>query len=310
MTTATAPAKIILFGEHAVVYGRPAIAVPITHVQATATVQEEPRGAGCTIIARDIDRTIRLADAAPDQPLATAVRKTLARLAWNGPEPDVTITVRSSIPIASGMGSGAAVSTAISRALSIHLGSPLNNDIVSALVFEVEKLYHGTPSGIDNTVIAYARPLFFVKNKFIETFLLKIPLRLIIADTGIRSPTRIVVGDVRAAREANPERYDYLFKAIGQVSVMGRAALETGEHAALGALMDGNQWLLDQLGVSSEKVERLVRAARRAGAMGAKVTGAGRGGNVIALVNEETQNAVAEAILQAGAKNVAPTVIS
>ena len=310
MTTATAPAKIILFGEHAVVYGRPAIAVPITHVQATATVQDEPPGSGCTIVAADLSSTARLADAAADDPLATAVRKTLARLAWDGPEPDVTITLRSTIPIASGMGSGAAVSTALVRALSAHLGTPLNDDIVSATVFEVEKLYHGTPSGIDNMVIAHARPLFFVRNKFIETFLLKVPLNMVIADTGIRSSTKAVVGDVRAAWEANQERYDNLFKAMGQISVMGRAALENGEHAALGALMDGNQWLLSQLGVSSSQVDRLVLAAQRAGAMGAKLSGAGRGGSVIALVNKETQNAVTEAMLQAGAKSVTLTVIS
>jgi len=307
MTTATAPAKIILFGEHAVVYGRPAIAVPITHVQASATVEGGPPGSGCTLIANDVNRTVLLADAAPNDPLAAIVRVTLKRL--NAPEPDVTITIHSTIPIASGMGSGAAVSTAIARALAAHLGHSLTNETVSSLVFEVEKLYHGMPSGIDNTVIAHARPLFFVKNKFIETFVLKSPLHILIADTGIRSSTKAVVGDVRAVWEADRERYDKLFMSIGQISVMARASLETGEQSALGALMDGNHWLLRQVGVSSSELDRLVQAARQAGALGAKLSGAGRGGNVIALVTEEAQTAVADAMQQAGAKSVIPTVV-
>jgi mevalonate kinase len=308
MTTATAPAKIILFGEHAVVYGRPAIAVPVTHVQASATVEGGPPGSGCVLIARDVDRTVHLPDAAPDDPLAAIVRMTLKRL--NAPEPDVVITIHSTIPIASGMGSGAAVSTAIARALATHLGHALDVESVSALVFEVEKLYHGTPSGIDNTVIAHARPVFFVKDKFIMTFALKSPLRILIADTGIRSSTKTVVGDVRKAWEANRERYDSMFMSIGQIAVMARAALEGGEQSARGALMDGNHWLLRQLGVSSAELDRLVQAARQAGALGAKLSGAGRGGNAIALVTEEARDAVTAAMLEAGAKQVIPTVVS
>ena len=308
MTTATAPAKIILLGEHAVVYGRPAIAVPVTHVQASATVEAVQPGSGCTLIARDVDRTVHLNDAAPDDPLAAIVHVTLKRLSV--PEPDVAITICSTIPIASGMGSGAAVSTAIVRALAAHLGHSLDVQAVSSLVFEVEKLYHGTPSGIDNTVIAHARPVFFVKNKFIETFALRSPLRILIADTGIRSSTKTVVGDVREAWEANRERYDSLFMSIGQTAVMARAALEAGEQLALGALMDGNHWLLRQLGVSSDELDQLVRAARRAGALGAKLSGAGRGGNAIALATEETLDAVTAAMLEAGAKQVIPTVVS
>lgn len=307
MTTATAPAKIILFGEHAVVYGRPAIAVPVMHVQASATVEAGPPGSGCTLIAQDVDRVVHLTDAAADDPLAAIVHVTLKRL--NAPEPDAVITIHSTIPIASGMGSGAAVSTAIARALAAHLGRTLDIEAVSSLVFEVEKLYHGTPSGIDNTVIAHARPVFFVKNKFIMTFALQSPLRILIADSGIRSPTRAVVEDVRKAWEANRSRYDNLFMSIGQIAVMARAALEGGEQSALGALMDGNHWLLRQLGVSSDGLDQLVQAARRAGALGAKLSGAGRGGNAIALVTEDTLDAVTAAMVEAGARQVIPTVV-
>jgi mevalonate kinase len=308
MTTANAPGKIILLGEHAVVYGRPAIAVPIKEVRATADVEDARAGAGCTIVAADLGRTIHLAEAAEDDPLAAIVRGTLGSL--KVPEPDVTITIHSTIPIASGMGSGAAVSAAVARGLAAHLGHPFDNGTLSWLVFEVEKLHHGTPSGIDNTVVAQGQPVFFVKDRLIQNFTIKSPLYILIADTGIPSSTKAVVQDVRTAWEADRERYDNLFKSIGQVVIMGRAAIETGEFFALGALMDGNQWLLQQMGVSSPEINRLVQVARRAGALGAKLSGGGRGGNIIALVAEDKQEAVADALRQAAAKNVIATIVA
>jgi mevalonate kinase len=308
MTTANAPGKIILIGEHAAVYGRPAIAVPVKQVRACVTIEDALPGAGCTIIASDLNRTVRLAYAAPDDPLAAIARVTLEHL--SAPEPDVIVTISSTIPIASGMGSGAAVSTAIARALATHLNHLLDDRTISSLVFEIEKLYHGTPSGIDNTVVTFARSVFFVKDRLTDPLTVKLPLRILIADTGIPSSTKAVVNDVRAGYKADPEHYDTVFKSIGQISIMARAAIEAGEHHALGALMDGNQWLLREMGVSSNEIDQLTLAARRAGAMGAKLSGAGRGGNVIALVSEVTQDAVADAMRRAGAKDVIPTVVA
>jgi mevalonate kinase len=135
-------------------------------------------------------------------------------------------------------------------------------------------------------------------------------LHILVADTGISSSTKAVVGDVRAGWETDRERYDSIFKSIGQISIMARAAIETGELYALGALMDGNQWLLREMGVSSDEIDRLAQAARRAGALGAKLCGAGRGGNVIALVTEAKQDSVTEAMRQAGAKDIIPTVVT
>src|SRR5512134_1075462 len=161
MISAAACGKIILFGEHAVVYGRPAIAVPVMQVQATAIV--EPGGQGLTIQAADIDRAITLDAHNSIDPLATIVNLTLAHL--NCPLPDLKITIHSTIPIASGLGSGAAVSTAIVRALARWFGAQLDDAEVNALVYEVEKLHHGTPSGIDNTVITYQQPVYFVRGE-------------------------------------------------------------------------------------------------------------------------------------------------
>ena len=307
MTTGSAPGKVILFGEHAVVYGRPAVAVPVTQVQATATINDAPHSSGCTLYAPDIGKSFRLNQASAQDPLAAIVHETLTHLGAS--EPDVTISIHSTIPIASGMGSGAAVTTAIARALAQHLGHPLDDDTVSALVYEVEQLYHGTPSGIDNMVIAHAQPLFFVKDRMVETFAVKSPMHLLVADTGIASLTKTVVADVRSAREKDHQRYDVWFNQIGMIATMARHAIVGGELYAVGALMDGNQWLLQQIGVSSPEVENLVQAARQAGALGAKLSGAGRGGNMVALALEESHEAVASALWHAGAKNVIATVL-
>jgi mevalonate kinase len=308
MTECSAPGKIILFGEHAVVYGQPAIAVPVTQVQATASVEDAPRGSGCTLHALDLGRTVRLADAAGDDPLAAAVVGVLTFL--QASEPDVAISIRSTIPIAGGMGSGAAVSAAIIRALAAHLGHPLDNAAVSALVFEVEKLHHGTPSGIDNTVVVYAQPVYFVKGRPVETFRVAQPFHIAIGDTGIASPTRIAVGDVRAAWQADPNRYNALFEQIGSISQKARQAIETGHVDTLGEIMNENHKLLQELDVSCPELDALVNAARRAGASGAKLSGSGRGGNMMALVTPNTQIHVERALRQAGAKNVIVTEIT
>jgi mevalonate kinase len=305
MISATAPAKVILFGEHAVVYGRPAIAAPVTQVKASAAVEPAREGRGVTILATDQARVVRVRDAAPQVTLAAGVRQLLAYL--DQPEPDINITVHSTIPAASGMGSSAAVSTAIVRALAKYLGHDLDAATVSALVYEVEKLHHGTPSGIDNTVVAYERPVYFVRGQPIQTFHVKQPFTIIIGDTGMRSPTRIAVGDVRKGWEADRDRYEGLFDQIGSIAARARAAIESGDVAALGPLMDANHARLRQIDVSSAELDRLVDAAKAAGAFGAKLVGGGRGGNMIALIDESNRKAVEQALKDAGAKGVIVT---
>jgi mevalonate kinase len=307
MTTATAPGKIILFGEHAVVYGRPAIAVPLTRLQATATV--EPVGDGLTLVAPDLDRCYDLAAAPPDDPLALVVRATLDRLGVM-PTHGLTIRVSSTIPLARGLGSGAAVSTAIVRALAAHFAVALSPDQVSALVYQAEVLYHGTPSGIDNTVIAYEQPVYFVRGQPIEHFTLGAALRLVIADTGVVSPTRIAVGDVRRAWQADPATCEARFDAIGEIVRQARAAIERGDRAEVGRLMFENHRWLQALGVSSAGLDRLVEAAHTAGALGAKLSGGGRGGNAIALVEAATEALVIEALRRAGAVTVLTTEVA
>jgi mevalonate kinase len=308
MTFASAPGKIILLGEHAVVYGRPAIAAPVWQVQATATITPQPAGRGCWLIAHDTGLRLRLAEAPADQPLAVVTRLTLAQLALPT-DPDWQIELRSTIPIASGLGSGAALSAALVRALFAHVGRQPDPAQVSELVLASERFYHGTPSGIDNTVIAYGQPIWFVKGQPPAPFAPQQPLTIVIGNSGPAAPTKETVGAVRRNWQADPERYERWFDAIGTTVSAARRAIEQGTLEELGHLFDENQGLLEQLGVSSPALEQLIRAARRAGALGAKLSGGGRGGNMIALVLAEQASPVAHALTTAGAQSVVVTVI-
>ena len=307
VTRASAPGKVILFGEHAVVYGRPALAVPVTDVQAVATVDAGRSEPGVTVHAHDIGRTIDVGQVEVDEPLSLTVRNTLSALGLRLDEVRLAVHVRSSIPIASGMGSGAAVATAIVRALSQHLGRSLDAGAVSSLVYETEQVYHGTPSGIDNTVVAFEQPVYFRRGEPIAILEVGQPFWVAIADSGVPSLTRQTVADVRSARQRCPEAYERLFDEIGALVDTARAAIEGGEVGALGPLMNQNQALLRQLGVSSPALEGLIEAARKGGALGAKLSGGGVGGNVVAAVNEESADRVRGHLMDAGAVHVIVT---
>jgi len=308
MAVGYASGKAILFGEHAVVYGQPAIAVPVTQVQARAEVKDVGRGQGITIVARDLGRTYKLSEAPPDDALRTIVVSTLERVRV-GQEKDLAITVSSTIPVARGLGSGAAVSTAIVRALLEHFDKWLDSRAISDLVFETEKIHHGNPSGIDNTVIAFEKPVYFVKEGPMEIFWVQRSFLLVIADTGVQSSTKVAVEDVRRAWEKEPIRYEGLFEDIGTIAEMGRQAIEQGDMETMGRLMTENQRLLRLLKVSSPELEGLIGAAQQGGALGAKLSGAGRGGNMIALVTQETCGQVSMMLRLAGAKDVIVTEV-
>ncbi len=307
MTTASAPGKIILVGEHAVVYGRPAIAAPVWQVQARATVEETPNEA-CRIVAPQIGLNIRLADAAPNEPLALVARLALGKLGAASP-PEWRIEARSDIPMASGLGSGAAISAAVARALFAHAGQELPVETLSQIVFASERIHHGRPSGIDNTVIAWETPIWFVKGEAPQPIRPGWPFTIVIADSGVPAPTRETVAHVRQGWEQDPARYEAWFDEMGEIAAKARSAMEAGQLRRLGRLFDKNQTLLERIGVSSPVLERLIDAARHNGALGAKLSGGGRGGNVIALVEPAIAPLVEEGFRSAGARRVITTTI-
>jgi mevalonate kinase len=338
---ASAPAKLILCGEHAVVYGRPAIALPLAGIRAHAEIADGRAGSGITVYARDMHRRWRVADD-PRGPISALINATLAfldpQIARSPAHPlahslDLRITITSSIPIASGMGSGAAVASAVVRALAARLGAQLSPAQISALVYTSEQRFHGTPSGIDNTVIAYEQPIWFMRTgagswklgdrdvsaqlptpnsqlPTIQPIAIAAPFTLLVGDTGVRSATRLPVGEVRKRWQADPARYEALFDQVGALVAQVRAALALGDITALGPLLSQNHALLQQIGVSSPELDALVGAAHSAGAPGAKLSGAGWGGVMLALVTPGIREQVRAALEQAGAKRVIETAIN
>lgn len=319
MTTSSAPGKIILFGEHAVVYGRPALAVPVTQVHAEVDVLDTTRS-GIWIDAPDVDLYAELNTLPSDHPIASVIHNFLflfphplplsrRERGWGEGFPHLEIKISSTIPVASGLGSGAAVTVALTRALASHLNHFMTDEEVNAFTYEIEKLHHGTPSGIDNTVVTYARPVYFIKGQPIETFKAGEPFTILIADTGISAPTKESVGDVKKLWEAEKTKWEPVFDRIGIIARNARTSVETGKWQALGELMNENHVLLQKLTVSSPELDRLVDAARAAGALGAKLSGGGRGGNMIALVEPGKAETVSRSLKEAGAKHTIITQV-
>ena len=240
----TAPGKIILFGEHAVVYGKPAIAIPVAGMRATAW--SEPGEEGITINAMDIKKKYKLGS---DNQFSVLAQSILSISDEN--EPNLTINLTSKLPQGSGMGSSAATSTAVCRALSGYLGVNLAENEISELVFEAEKIVHGTPSGIDNTVVAYEMPVYFVKGKKPRTFDPGNIFRLVIGDTGIEASTKKTVANVRKAWKKEPRLMEGYFDEIEKVTRNGKIAVEKGDRELVGELMDENHKLLNSIGAVS-----------------------------------------------------------
>jgi len=312
----SACAKIILCGEHAVVYERPAIALPLPHLRARADVTQA--GGRTEVVAPDIQAQF-FVDEQPEHPLAQVIAFTLHHIRRGLASALFRLTVRSDIPVSSHLGSGAAVSVAAIRAVAAYLDCALSADETSAIAYEIEKLHHGTPSGIDNTVIAYEQPVWFVKGRGVEVLVQGddgrwtmdesispvASLPLVIADTGIATPTKIPVGDVRAGWERDKATYEARFDEIGDLVAQARQALLSEDWPALGTIMNANHAVLQWLGVSCAELDHLCDVARVAGALGAKMSGGGRGGNMIALARDAVHaNELRAALRAAGAVRV------
>lgn len=306
MTTASAPGKIILFGEHAVVYGRPAIAVPVALIRVTVEVTDLPQGhAGVRIRSQMVAVDADLDELDLQHPLAFAVSQIFAAIEVD--DAAVRIDIDSTIPMASGLGSGAAVTVALARALGEHFQRPISPERQSRIAFQVDRLHHGTPSGIDNTVIALEQPIYFVKGEDPLAFRVAVEVPLVIADSGHPSPTSESVGLVRERWLEDRPAYEDMFDAIAHVVDAARQHLEQGDIGALGPAMNANHRLLQRLGVSTPELDTLIASARAAGADGAKLSGGGLGGNIIALAADGDTAGLANVLRRAGAVNTIET---
>lgn len=305
LSTASAPGKAILLGEHAVVYGKPAIAIPVSQLRVEATVEAFRCPDNQIWIDSPVIRLYKNARDLPyEHPLREAVDLTLQECEKKT-FPGMMIRINSSLPIGGGMGSGAAVSCALIRALSAGIdGHPLPPETVNRLAFEVEKIHHGNPSGVDNTVITYEQPIYFKRNAPLVKVTVGGPIHLVIADTGINSATSTMVSGVRKRFEQNKEAYQQKFDSIEKLVDSAHKAIESGDIARLAETMNENHRLLQELEVSSFSLDRLVKTALTSGALAAKLIGAGGGGNMIALCTADTTKAVRQALHGAGAVRV------
>jgi hydroxymethylglutaryl-CoA reductase len=294
--------KIILLGEHSVVYGRHAIATPIgLTIQAEATHQEH--GTELVIARWDKDAAYDPIGAGLAEQVTALIAERLG-LAGKG----MRVDVFPHVPRASGLGASAALAVAIIRAIADRFGLDISDTAVSSLAFECERIVHGTPSGIDNTVATFGRSILFRNPNMasdaaapeIADIVTPGPIQIVIGLTGVRSLTSHTVGVVRAAWEKNPARYEAIFSQIDELVLAGVGALRRGDLAELGDLMNMNHGLLGALQVSSPELETLVGVARRAGALGAKLTGGGGGGAMIAVPEPGAADSVGSAMRQAG----------
>jgi mevalonate kinase len=299
-TIQKAPAKIILFGEHAVVYGQPAIAVPIPQRYATVTIEPIIHGDEPTqIIAPDIGLNMPLSEVSEDLPF-TLICDLVKEHGKLHHLPAMKIHIHSTIPVASGLGSGAAVSVAMARALCTFLGVPHSDADISAIAFEAEKVLHGNPSGIDNTVIAHQKGVLYQKNHPLQWLNIKNPIYLLIVNSGEQKSTKTMLDLVAQRVSENPVEMRKSIKQIGQITLQANELLSQGDHEGLGKIMLENHLLLKKIGVSTSVLDMLVEIAIKQNAFGAKLSGAGGGGNMIILASQENISAIEGAINRAG----------
>ncbi len=266
----TSHSKVILLGEHAVVYGLPALAVGIERgARARARKASEP------------ELTIGERSSRDDSELDRGFRALLAAL----DAPPVQIHVELEVPPGAGLGASAAIAIASARAILELLERPMDNAAVMAAAEAWERVFHGNPSGIDTAAAALGGCILFCKGTDPEPVPLMRPLTLAIGQAGPAASTKTMVEGVARLKARRPEMVEKALNGIEALVKNAKLCLQSGDLDGLGKLMDFNQMLLSGLFVSTEPIERACAVAREHGALGAKLTGAGGGGCVIALLD-------------------------
>jgi len=305
---AVAPAKVILAGEHFVVYGAPAIVAAVNmHSKATVSRRNDrtivvrsssPRCAISVTGARS--RALQGGKKARTmlEPVYHVARAALRQ--FGGEEKGLNVQIDSAIPVGVGLGSSAAVSVSAIAATAKLLRRGLDRRAIRSLAFESERLIHDIPSGIDQTVSAFGGVIAYRREKPFRQVSLKRPFRIIIGNTGETRSTGAMVSRVRIFLSNRSSLQRQMMKSAERISGNVLLALERGDRRKLGELMNQNHELLRRIGASTEELDRLVSTAREAGAFGAKLTGAGGGGCMIAVAPTTATRNVLEAIRGAG----------
>lgn len=294
--------KVILLGEHSVVHGRFALALAVergAEVTATRLVGGERTPLHIEPWGVDVDDRTE-----PEDERKRLLQKALCvACGFYQDNLPVALSAAMRLPGGAGMGSSAALGVAVQRALDHVRGLTAPDDEIYRRSLAWERVFHGTPSGIDSAMATYGGLLLFKKSPIegempqMAPVVPRKPVKLVVADSGERPPASQMISSVARMREAEPERIGKLFDAIESIVLNGKVALEQGDLTGLGQLMTMNHKLLSSLMLSTDTLEEMNACAMAAGALGAKVTGAGGGGCMIALVdNDDTQRAVTSAL--------------
>ncbi|QLD10543.1 mevalonate kinase [Microbacterium oleivorans] len=304
VATGRAGAKAILLGEHAVVYGRPAIAIPVRALGARAEARPavaEPR-LSSALYHGAISR-------APERLGVTLTALSAALEAAGGRAVPVDIAIESSIPAERGLGSSAAVSAAVIEATLRACGVTVDDERLHELIQTAERAAHGSPSGLDARTVRARAAVWFDGGR-IEPVSVGRDLTFVIADSGVRGRTREAVAAVAARRHDDPEGVEAALDELGTLATALRRDVSSGARDDIGAAMSRAHVLLDGLGVGDPALDHLVRAAMSAGALGAKLTGGGRGGCVLALAPDlDAAAALSDRLTRAGAAAVWTTTV-
>lgn len=288
--------KIILIGEHSVVYGQPAIAVPFSGVSMETVITSSDAETNLDCFEYD-----GLLYAAPENyfGLTSLIKKVVDSF-----KKDLfgfDIKINSSIPVERGMGSSAAVAAATVRALYNYFGEQLTDEKLVELVNFSEKIVHGNPSGIDTAIVVYEKPLYYIKGKTLENYHYDVDAFLLVADTGELGMTKYAVQKVREYVDTH-EDGSVMISELGTLTDEAKEYLLNNDIKKLAQSMNSAQEKLFKLGVSNETNELLIKTAKDNGALASKITGGGLGGCVIALCSDEqSAEAIASSLKQAGA---------
>lgn len=274
--------KVILFGEHFVVHGVPGIVSAIDS-STDAIVSKGTNG----LAVKDDRKTAKGYSEEKRLQQIESIERMLTAMGLD-PKISLDIWIGGSLPGFSGLGASAASSVAIARAINEEFNLDLSNERINQIAYEAEIAYAGNPSGIDNTAATYGGLMWFKKNPLggqdlVEQLCIGAPIEIVICSTGKVANTKAMVEGVAERKRADPAKYDPLFSQAGELAIVGRKALEAGNLEEVGKLMNENHRILQEIGVSSVELNYLVDVARKQGAVGAKLTGGGGGGCMVAL---------------------------
>lgn len=316
--------KVILFGEHFVIYGKPSIVSAINSsticevekIDKISLAMFSKNNEGIGWLLQDFRDETRGYKEKKFEEQKESIRLMLKKMNIDITKNPIKITFYGDLISASGIGASAASCASFARAMNQEFNLKMSDKEINEVAFEGEKAYHGNPSGVDNTAAVYGGLLWFIRgNKeknipnIFELIKIKNKVEIVMADTGLITDTKKVVEEVKKRREVEKERYEKIFKEYEELVFNARNCLEKDDLKKLGELMNKNHELLQDIEVSCNELDELVDIAIKNGSYGAKMTGSGLGGYIVALTPEkELQDKVANELQKKSKLTIKTTI--